>query len=1716
MIQRNVSPRPVLLPCAGPIPTNPKLLRWLSDFNPPRRFCLSPRTHLRVHLNFKAVKAEGSRDGRSAASEAFCGISDSRMPVEFCFTHSLPPALTLDVAAWKISEEVKKYKSNPPCSNSGILRFQVAVPPSIKALDWLLSQPHSHAGFPQLHLSRKQLEDSTAGLNSLGEICEVSGLGCAVYFIDSLSQDSSVYSSIARYLCVDAPMIRAYGFIGIKCGAMLPLLERGASGYFFIPQVELDEFESCSILAATLAWDDLLSHPFDKAVQTFELCLCQAAFHVSLPRRTFREKWTDGFKEPASLNAENAHMVCLNSHSLMIKDGQADVVLLEHFPSPFQFYFRFSMAIAFSNDMSCFTDRLSSSVEKCANINALWASLIVEECYRLGLTYFCIAPGSRSSPLAVAASSHPCTTCISCYDERSLAFHALGFGRGSHIPAVVITSSGTAVSNLLPAVVEASQDFVPILLLTADRPPELLESGANQAINQVNHFGSFVRFFFSLPPPTDQIPARMVLTTLGSAVHFASEAPQGPAHVNCSFREPLENTIKEWSLSCLKGLELWMSGSGPFTKYIRMKHSHLCENIQGQMADIIEIIQCTKKGLLLIGSIQTEDEIWAALSLANHMLWPVVADILSGLRLRKILKLFPHMGKKVLFIDHLDHALLSEKVRLWAVPDAVLQVGSRITSKRIAQMLESCNPSIYIMVDKHPFRHDPSHIVTHRIQANLVEFTACLLKVQFPRKESKWNTFLQALNMMIAWEISFQIHCQCSLTEPYVVQVISKAIPDDAAFFLGNSLAIRHMDMYGHGWIEFTDGIAQELKNLELPCWGIRVGGNRGASGIDGLLSTAVGFAVGCNKKVFCLIGDISFLHDTNGLAILKQRTQRKPMTILVLNNHGGAIFSLLPLAERTEKSIMHKYFYTSHDISVSKLCEAHSLKHIQVQTKKELQNALYISCQAQTDCLIEVESSIENNADFHRVLVETSRQTAGHTLSLLEKLSFPVPVSDSAFVCKIDSMSYSLYSIQLCAPLTSATVSNTSEGIYKEGFVISLSLEDGSIGCGEVAPIEIHEEDLIDVEEQLNYLLHVIQGASVNCYLPLLRGSFSSWLCTSLGIPPSSIFPSVRSGLEMAVLNALAARQGSSLSGLLLGSDPHTISADEKAESAGRVQICALVDSSGSAKEVVHVVSQLVDEGFTTIKLKVARQGSPDDDVSIIQEIREKVSSCIKLRVDANRGWTYAEAVQFGSQVKRYNLQYIEEPVQFEEDIIRFYEETGVPVALDETIDNIRGDHLDKLAELTHPGIVAIVIKPSIVGGFENSAVLARWAYQHGKMAVISGTFESSLSLAAYVQFAHYLEQQNAHLCKMKKEKISTVAHGLGTYQWLKEDVVTPPIKICVNPHSEMVEASVHDAGCLLQSVQINSEVIQRNYHDKDIQTYQVKADCMGVTCVLEVWETGSNVQDKVLVFLHGFLGTGEDWIPVMKGLSATSRCISINLPGHGRSNIMELACSENDGEFIMTIGLIADVLNEAVNNITSKSIILIGYSMGARIALYMALHSGNKGKITGAVIISGSPGIKDNVARKIRASQDDVKASNLRKRGLEGFLEMWYAGDMWNSFRRHANFEQIINNRRQHDDVNGLANALSCLSVGRQPSLWEELKHSETDLLFIVGEEDKKFRDIAQQMCNTINSHPERGIGDHERVIIIPDSGHAVHLENPLPVIRSIRKFITRLREC
>ncbi|XP_068499038.1 protein PHYLLO, chloroplastic isoform X2 [Phaseolus vulgaris] len=1387
----------------------------------------------------------------------------------------------------------------------------------------------------------------------------------------------------------------------------------------------------------------------------------------------------------------------------------SDIMELKESPSSSQFCFRLSATLAVSNNMLDHANELPYSLKESANINAVWASLIVEECTRLGLMYFCIAPGSRSSPLAVAAASHKLVTCISCFDERSLAFHAVGYGRGSHIPAVVITSSGTAVSNLLPAVVEASQDFVPLVLLTADRPPELLDCGANQAIDQVNHFGSFVRFFFNLPAPTDQIPAKMVLTTLDSAIHRATSSPCGPVHINCSFREPLESSPCKWLSSCLTGLDFWMTNAEPFTKYLHMRLSHTSSsNAPGEMSEVLDLIQRSKNSLLLFGAIHTEDEMWAALLLAKHLQWPVVADILSGLRLRTLLCSFPDIERNFMFVDNLDHVLLSDTVKGWLDVDVVIQIGSRLTSKRVCQILEDRAPFSYIMVDTHPHRHDPSHIITHRLQTSIFEFVGCLLKASVSHTRSMWSISLQLLSKMVEWEIKFQITAECSLTEPYVAHVMSEALTSESALFLGNSMPIRDANLYGRSWSMCNQSVSSIMLNSDLPINLVRVAANRGASGIDGLLSTAIGFAEGCNKKVLCVVGDISLLHDTNGLAILNQRKFRKPMTILVVNNHGGAIFSNLPLADKVETSIMHEYFYTSHNISIRELCMAHGIKHLHVTTKEELKEALCVGQHEQTDCMIEIESSIDANASFHSILKKFALQTAQDTMSYLSWVFNEGSVHDEFCLYKIRKIQCSKYRIALEAPPTSAFVGNSKE-LYKEGFILSLELEDGSVGYGEVAPIHIHRENLVDAEYQLRFLIHVMEHVDVSCFLSLLKGSFSYWIWHELGIMPSSIFPSVRCGLEMAILNAIADAKGSNMLNVLHPS----INENNKCERSLNVQICALIDSNGSPAEVANVAAKLIEEGFSAIKLKVARRGDPMLDAAIIQEVRKKVGCQIIIRADANRNWTYEEAMKFSSLVKDCNLQYIEEPVQDEDNILKFCEESGLSIALDETIDSMQENPMEKLVKFTHPAISAVVIKPSVVGGFENAALIAQWAYHMGKMVVVSSAFESSLSLSAYTQFSSYLEILSLGKLKvLDNVPAPTIAHGLGTYRWLKEDVTPNPLSICRNPQSGFVEASVASASRYVRDFQVDKKVVSYVIVQEQVRRYQCRVELNNVSCSFEVRETGHIANDNVLVFLHGFLGTGEDWINIMKTFSGSAKCISVDLPGHGKSILHGL---EGVGEEPwLSLETIADILHKLIHHIAPAKVTLVGYSMGARIALFMALKFGTK--IKGVILISGSPGLNDKLSRKIRAAKDDSRACTFITHGLQLFVSSWYAGELWKSLRSHPHSNRIIASRLQHDDVQSLAQMLSGLSIGRHLSMWEDLPNCRVPLVIIHGEKDTKFRNIAQKMmkalCSGLGSKHENGNAIHE-VVEIPNSGHAAHLENPLAIIAAIARFLTRL---
>ncbi len=582
------------------------------------------------------------------------------------------------------------------------------------------------------------------------------------------------------------------------------------------------------------------------------------------------------------------------------------------------------------------------NLTKAANINHLWGNLIVEELIRLGCDYFCLSPGSRSAPLVVPIAQNPNAKSFIHYDERGTAFHALGYTSATLKPSVIVCTSGTAVANFLPAVVEASKKKLPLIVLTADRPSELRKTGGDQTIDQPGIFGKYVRWQFDMPCPTEEIPAEFVLTTIDQAVYRAQRSPGGPVHLNCMFREPLAPLPhKEIHNNYLKSLKRWTQTREPFTHYIPAQSQANAQEIK----ELAKRLQKVRHGIIAVGKLSKEEDRNAALRLAQKLNWPVFADITSGLRLGSNHKNIIH---------HYDQILLSEKFQASAKLDVVLHLGGKINSKRFNQFLIYKSPNDHIMVLNHPLRNDPSHNVSLRFETSIDQFCESLTQ---ELKKSTGNAQLkkyQLLSQKIDSALTQSLHATQNLSEPAVARLISEHAPKDSALFLASSMPIREMDMYA----------AVHSKN-------VIVGANRGASGIDGTIATAAGFAKGLNTTTTLLIGDLAFLHDLNSLVMLK--SSLKPIVAVVVNNDGCGIFSFLPIAQA--KDVFEKYFGTPHGIHFENAAQLFDLNYSKPKTRSQFISEYTKALNSKTSTIIEVTTDRKENYEHHRQWQERIRK---------------------------------------------------------------------------------------------------------------------------------------------------------------------------------------------------------------------------------------------------------------------------------------------------------------------------------------------------------------------------------------------------------------------------------------------------------------------------------------------------------------------------------------------------------------------------------------------------------------------------------------------------------------------------------------------------------------------------------------------------------------------
>ncbi|VVT52756.1 2-succinyl-5-enolpyruvyl-6-hydroxy-3-cyclohexene-1-carboxylic-acid synthase (EC [Kosakonia radicincitans] len=496
-----------------------------------------------------------------------------------------------------------------------------------------------------------------------------------------------------------------------------------------------------------------------------------------------------------------------------------------------------------------------------SSFNRRWATVILEALTRHGVRHVCIAPGSRSTPLTLAAAENSAFIHHTHFDERGLGHLALGLAKASKEPVAVIVTSGTAVANLYPALIEAGLTGEKLVLLTADRPPELIDCGANQAIRQPGMFASHPTESLALPRPSQDIPARWLVSAIDNML---GSLHGGAVHINCPFAEPLYGEMDESGLAWQLALGDWWQDDKPWLQTLNKVSSE-------KQHDWFFWRQ--KRGVIVAGRMSASEGKLLA-EWAKTLGWPLMGDVLS------------QTGQPLPCADlWLGNSRATEEL---AQAQIVLQFGSSLTGKRLLQWQATCEPQEYWLIDNLPGRLDPAH---HRGR-RLVSDVAGWLALHPAEPRAPWSVELPQLSAQ-AWDrVASQRE---TFGEAQLAHRIADYLPEQGQLFLGNSLVVRLVDALG-----------------QIPA-GYPVFSNRGASGIDGLISTSAGVQRASARPTLAMVGDLSALYDLNALALLRQVSA--PFVLLVVNNNGGQIFSLLPTppAEREQFYLMPQNVHFDH-----------------------------------------------------------------------------------------------------------------------------------------------------------------------------------------------------------------------------------------------------------------------------------------------------------------------------------------------------------------------------------------------------------------------------------------------------------------------------------------------------------------------------------------------------------------------------------------------------------------------------------------------------------------------------------------------------------------------------------------------------------------------------------------------------------------------------------
>jgi 2-succinyl-5-enolpyruvyl-6-hydroxy-3-cyclohexene-1-carboxylate synthase len=544
------------------------------------------------------------------------------------------------------------------------------------------------------------------------------------------------------------------------------------------------------------------------------------------------------------------------------------------------------------------------------NINTVWASILAQTLKYLGLTTAVICPGSRSTPLAVAFAQQQEIEAIPVLDERSASFFALGMAKATARPVVLVCTSGTAGANFYPAIIEARESRVPLLILTADRPPELRDCHSGQTIDQLKLYGNYPNWQTELALPSVGIGRlRYLRQTLIHAWERSLFPTPGPVHLNIPFRDPLAplHQLDPDTLPSPFELEEF---------FTNLSHSPLPITPSPFPLPLQKWQQCDR-GIIIAGLAQPQhprEYCDAIAQLSQTLKWPVLAEGLSPVR--NYADLNPYL------ISTYDLILRNRQLAQQLASKIVIQIGELPTSKELRTWLDQYQPQRWV-IDASHHNLDPLHGKTTHLRTTIEQLATTIPPLFKGGLEGdRTSDYLArwcAVEAKVRSEVDQAMATMTQLFEGKAAWLLSQTLPPETPLFIANSMPVRDVEFF---WKPGNTGVRPYF--------------NRGANGIDGTLSTALGIAHHHQSSVM-LTGDLALLHDTNGF-LLKNKFIGH-LTIVLINNNGGGIFEMLPISKFDPP--FEEFFATPQDINFAQLCVTYGVEHQLIQSWEQLRELL-------------------------------------------------------------------------------------------------------------------------------------------------------------------------------------------------------------------------------------------------------------------------------------------------------------------------------------------------------------------------------------------------------------------------------------------------------------------------------------------------------------------------------------------------------------------------------------------------------------------------------------------------------------------------------------------------------------------------------------------------------------------------------------------------------